>query len=450
MIFKGKDREIMKKKMTVFAGVMAVSALFAAPEITNCSSEVNAASHVVTITYDLSEDAVITPAVFVGSTEMDASVTRSMAGAVHRLVKAGTGKKIYWKPELASTDALVVSGQAQVKLYAWKDDTPDYMIVDGIAKENVRYYVSTNALPLGSDLTDDLYKSEKLVMRKIIAKDIKWPMGLTASDATQSGYEHAPHYVTLTTNYYLGIYELTIAQFQNLINSDRKFHAVTSEVGVVRGKFRPANAISHSDLRQKGVYYWPTDGHAVAADSFIGILRAHTGIDFDLPTEAQWEYACRAGEPGELYSGETWSEANVNKLGWSTSNNAEDPHHYMLAGRHMPHEVGLKLPNRWGLYDMLGNAHEHCLDVMSNANTSDEDKAMNDPYNGADTVDPVGPTSGTWVTLEGRHARRGSGCTSGYGRLNPHHRFNINFAAAGELSSYCDMGVRLACPAGVQ
>lgn len=68
----------------------------------------------------------------------------------------------------------------------------------------------------------------------------------------------------------------------------------------------------------------------------MGMLRARTGIDFDLPTEAQWEYACRAGTTTTYSYG---SERNGDYM-WSLGN-SED----------MTHDVGTKLPNPWGLYD---------------------------------------------------------------------------------------------------
>ncbi|SDL81369.1 Formylglycine-generating enzyme, required for sulfatase activity, contains SUMF1/FGE domain [Glycomyces sambucus] len=80
-----------------------------------------------------------------------------------------------------------------------------------------------------------------------------------------------------------------------------------------------------------------TDSAAVAPDR---------GADgYRLPTEAEWEHACRAGTDGPRYG-------DLDAIAWYRGNSGE-----------RPHEVGLKEPNAWGLHDMLGNAWEWCFDV---------------------------------------------------------------------------------------
>jgi eukaryotic-like serine/threonine-protein kinase len=81
---------------------------------------------------------------------------------------------------------------------------------------------------------------------------------------------------------------------------------------------------------------------------FCQKLSVMTGRAFDLPSEAQWEYACRAGST-TLYSfGD--DIGLVNNYAWSSANSSST------------HPVGLKLPNNWGLYDIHGNVWEFCLD----------------------------------------------------------------------------------------
>ena len=108
---------------------------------------------------------------------------------------------------------------------------------------------------------------------------------------------------------------------------------------------------------------WPEYGHAVDEDSFMGRIRAKTGLMFDLPTEAQWEYACRAGTTTALNSGKnllvkTGEDANLNEVGRYDSNLNDGK------GGYSEHtKVGSYLPNAWGLYDMHGNVEEWCLDI---------------------------------------------------------------------------------------
>ena len=91
---------------------------------------------------------------------------------------------------------------------------------------------------------------------------------------------------------------------------------------------------------------WPSSS-AVDSSSFLGKLRARTGLDFDLPTEAQWEYACRAGTTTTYSYGDS---ADGNYMWYTDSSSSQT------------HEVGTKQPNPWGLYDMHGNVQEWCLD----------------------------------------------------------------------------------------
>ena len=112
-----------------------------------------------------------------------------------------------------------------------------------------------------------------------------------------------------------------------------------------------------------------------------------TGYRFDLPTEAQWEYACRAGTTTALNNGTNLTSekgecSNLNEVGWYDKNNGSDGHK----------AVGQKRPNNWGLYDMHGNVWEWCRDWF-------------DDYTG-DSTDPTGPTSAS------RRVSRGGGWCS--------------------------------------
>jgi formylglycine-generating enzyme required for sulfatase activity len=133
--------------------------------------------------------------------------------------------------------------------------------------------------------------------------------------------------------------------------------------------------------------------------SFMGKLRSKTGSRFDLPTEAQWEYACRAGTETSYNNGLdctfggtdfTVRDPNLDSVAWY---GADWPGEESGIGTR---EVGLKQPNAWGLYDMHGNVWEMCLDWFG-------------AYEG-DVTDPLGPASGmkrvahggswhTWASL---------------------------------------------------
>ena len=104
------------------------------------------------------------------------------------------------------------------------------------------------------------------------------------------------------------------------------------------------------------------------------------GYKFTLPTEAQWEYACRAGTTSALNNGkeitsETQRCPNIDEVGWCTTNSGGRPHKVASVE---------KIANRWGLFDMHGNVAEWCLDTRS---TTFEDYSFDDPE--VPLVDPI-------------------------------------------------------------
>jgi len=408
----------MKTNM-ILAMVATGAALpaLATPEISNMNLERNANSHLVTISYDLSEDAIVTVQVTTNGVVLPQSAYGNMGGKVHRVVQQGTGHQIWWNPPTREMDALVAAGSVDVKLSAWaKDDPPDYLAIDLLATNCWRFYVTADDVPLG--VTNRLYKSSKMLMRKIYAKDIQWPAGIS-SDRMNGALDystnvlHRPHYVTLTYNYYIGIYEVTYSQYRNAsCYSGGTTYAHDNERGYVtisgqnyatipadqkQAVFWPAPWLTSLEMRGRdSTAYWPAHGHQVPATSGLGYFRKRTGLDLDLTTEAEWEYACRAGESKCLYTGEDFEIQNVAKLAWSSDNWDQDP----ACPANQLHEVGLLKPNAWGLYDMLGNGFEVCLDVMSNDNTGTDNV---DAYHGASVTNPVGPDG----TFTSRRVRRG-------------------------------------------
>ncbi|MFC0514724.1 formylglycine-generating enzyme family protein [Mucilaginibacter angelicae] len=111
--------------------------------------------------------------------------------------------------------------------------------------------------------------------------------------------------------------------------------------------------------------------------------RLPAGYEYTLPTEAQWEYACRAGSTGATYYGAT------DTLAWYGGNSFKG---YKGKGFGNPvtgsRNVAGKLPNKWGMYDMLGNLWEWCYDWYG-------------PYPGGKVTDPVGPASGIYRVNRG-------------------------------------------------
>ena len=126
------------------------------------------------------------------------------------------------------------------------------------------------------------------------------------------------------------------------------------------------------------------------ATEFCSKLSDMTGENYRLPTDAEWEYACRAGTTTRYYWGDSDSESTVKRYAWYEKN-AIDPHWTSPhAAEEGTQEVGRKEPNPWGLYDMSGNVWEWCQDWY------DEHYYSNSPRQ-----DPRGPSSGDRRVLRG-------------------------------------------------
>jgi formylglycine-generating enzyme required for sulfatase activity len=110
--------------------------------------------------------------------------------------------------------------------------------------------------------------------------------------------------------------------------------------------------------------------------------RLPAGYAYDLPTEAQWENACRAGTTEATYAGPN-TAAVLDKIAWYAANSAEGYTGRAVRNGAGPRAVGEKQPNAWGLYDMLGNVWEWCRDWYGPT------------YPGGSVTDPTGPANGT-------------------------------------------------------
>jgi formylglycine-generating enzyme required for sulfatase activity len=169
----------------------------------------------------------------------------------------------------------------------------------------------------------------------------------------------------------------------------------------------PVEKVSWNLIRgNSDTYNWPTV-KTVDPNSFIGRIQARTGINFDLPTEAQWEYACRAGTTT------TYSYGN--------SANGDYMWYYYNAGN-STREVGTRLPNALGLYDMHGNVWEWCLDWDGDLSSG---------------TDCNGPFAGLYRVHRGGGCSNPELCTSSYreGHVPSFENFNdIGFRLVGNLS----------------
>ncbi len=250
----------------------------------------------------------------------------------------------------------------------------DYLVVD-LGTGEKRH---TDAAP---DLSRDTCRTKELWLR-FIPKG-KFTMGSPVDEVGKFHYE-TPHPVTITEDFHIGIFQMTQKQYSLVCGCNPSWR---------KGKTRPVESVSYGDIRGMGSKAgagWPECGHAVDEDSFLGRLRARTGLTFDLPTEAQWEYACRAGTSTALNTG-----SNLVSEKWCNSMDEAGRYKYNIRDgrdgykREGHARVGTYLPNAWGLYDMHGNVWEWCLDWW---------KA---DLGSAEATDPMGPSSGVFRVERG-------------------------------------------------
>ncbi len=365
------------KHLTCLSTVLLAAAVLADPadpQISNVRLEQNSISRRVTVQYDLDEAAVVTMDVLTNGVSIGGVNIQNVSGDCFRKVAAGNNHVVTWDPYLSWPDQKFGAGVVSVRMTAWAlDNTPDYMVVDisAAAQPNTQtYYPDADFVPGG--VSNSLYKTTTLLMRKIMAKGVEWTMGSVAESGRQAARE-ATHQVTLTNNYYIGVYPVTQTQWYQITGYNPSYF--TAE-----GAMRPVDKISYTDIRQGegrfesaasatgGVY--PS---APYESSYLGLLRAKTGIDFDLPSEAQWEFATRAGN-GEGYWGDGSiiqidsdnKDGNLNRLGRyrnnPTTNSSTSPAATITPSEGGTAIVGSYVPNGWGLYDVHGNVWEWCLD----------------------------------------------------------------------------------------
>jgi len=189
------------------------------------------------------------------------------------------------------------------------------------------------------------HKTTKLVLRYIAPGSFKM----------NGSYD-----VTLTKRYYIGVFEVTQKQYELITGSNPST--------ALRGDERPVDTVTWKTIK----------------DGFITSLSTKSGLTFDLPSEAQWEYACRAGTTTKYSCGNNPNSAYMNYYIYGVSGSAIS--------------VGTLLANAWELYDMHGNVKEWCRDWYGDLKSA---------------TDPEGVTSGSCRVVRGGSSyTEASGCTS--------------------------------------
>ena len=339
----------MKRISLAFLSALPALVFAAAPQISETTfSQITPLSREVTVQYRLTgAPAVVTMDVLTNGTSIGSANIRYLSGDVNRTVQpdAQNLKTIRWNVEKSWPDQRIRDNSVTVKVTAWSLDRPPlYMLVDLSGTNGVSYHVSADDLPYGP-VTNDIYRTDYLALRRIDAAGVVWTMGSVTYDNTNND-GNPPHDVMLTNNYYIGVFEVTQGQWKKIAGAypGTRYTAADRDL-------HPAENIAYIDMRGNGVY-WP---NMPASDSWLGKMCDAVGKEsgfFDLPSEAQWEYAARANHFGDRCGDGTWyAETNLLQLAVYSNN----------SGNHTA-VVGSKRPNDWDIYDMAGNIWEWCLD----------------------------------------------------------------------------------------
>ena len=302
------------------------------------------------------------------------------------------GQHTLWFDPVAAGLDTAATGQFEFSLSVRKPLGPKYLVIDLSAAtsfgEDVGYSVLALDEAPASWTADD--KTKKIILRRIRAGEFR--MG-SPSDEFDHQTREGQHQVTITKDFYMAVFETTVNVWKLVMGTEYAMNWPGTDPSSRPAHCLTWNAICGTAGTEAD---WPTSTK-VGESSFLGVLRSRvakgsgialpSGYVLNLPSEAQWEYSCRAGTTGAWNDGTdivvTASETpdpNLSKLG-----------NYMSTGLGRVDDVGKYKPNAWGLYDMHGNAVEWCADWLLNA--------LNDE------TDPKGMSTGEYKMMRGGWAK---------------------------------------------
>lgn len=334
------------RKIINLVVLMNIAPAFASGVVQNVTARQIQPWGLVEIKYEQTEDMMVPP----GALPFMTVVCEDRQQGVHYTARTFVKQPSYVRGDNtllwdARADDVVINSSNVVFRLTIETKPAPYCVIDVSGGTLAATYPVSLMRDVPTGGWTDEYKTKKIVLRRIEPGTFMM---------------NGSYRVTLTKPYYIGVFEVTQKQYE-LVMGAKTYSAAEDKCAV-------------------GRVSWNT-----IVNSFMPKLRQKTGLAYDLPTEAQWEYACRAG------TGTVFSYGNVanGDYMWYYDNS--------YGGLH---DVGMRLPNVWGLYDMHGNAEEWCRDRYG------ELSAATDPEGSGSYSDRVirGGGSG-WVA---------SYCTSSY------------------------------------
>ena len=227
----------------------------------------------------------------------------------------------------------------------------------------------------------------------------KFIMGMSPGDTEASDNEKPAHEVTLTKPFYLGRTEVTQSQWVKVSgNNPSHFHSLKDRDSMIKKLMN--DGLTKSEAEAKAAKEsTDIDSFPVESVSWNDCQQFCAKTNLRLPTEAEWEYACRAGVRKPTYG-------DLDDIAWN------------INSRDTTHIVGKKLPNALGFYDMLGNVWEWCSDIYG-------EKYYKSCEDGV--VDPKGASEGLDRVLRGGGWRHDSICCRSSDRCDHNPGYRCNF-----------------------
>ena len=287
---------------------------------------------------------------------------------IERLKAENLAKKVkILKEDISKYEKIVSSKFGKgMKESAWKSLVAKY--------PNTRGLEVGDTIGLKMALAGDFFNT--LSMEFVYIKPGSFMMGSPSSDPGHESNE-LQHKVTLTKGFYMQTTEVTQGQWKAVMgNNPSRFKNC--------GDNCPVERVSWNDMQ-----------------AFIRKLNRKEGTNrYRLPTEAEWEYAARAGSTTAFANGgisglHLSPDSNLDAMGWYGINSyvsysgCDDLSEWIGHNCAGPNPVAMKQPNAWGLYDMHGNVLEWCQDRFA------------ENYPVSSVIDPTGPSSGPWRVLRG-------------------------------------------------
>lgn len=275
----------------------------------------------------------------------------------------------YVYPEEMAAVSLYLSEQenmSDAKVYECKMEGKSFSVEANGLKENKKYHYcyefdngyekktvygeQRSFTTLEEDLENQVVNVNGVSFTMIAVKGGTFQMGATSEQGSDANSNEYPvHSVTLSS-YYIGETEVTQELWEAVMGSNPSFFSGNPQ--------RPVEKVSWNDCKE-----------------FITNLNNLTGMNFRLPTEAEWEYAARGGNESQGYK---YSGSNtIGNVAWYSGNSGD-----------ATHNVKTKSPNELGIYDMSGNVYEWCEDWLGD-------------YSSGSQTNPTGPSSGSRRVLRG-------------------------------------------------